>query len=252
MTKAHQAIYSRLFAHFLWWAHFEATVPIKLWLSLLQRPCSNCDFKIEGIKGIVGRVGKLASCRNPCCHVSRCVPFSYQRLFLWDLERLWLLSEENKKQKNKKQTNTQFNTDKTLLWTTCTFSILRNNNLTQLFPMLMHSWKYIPDATAGRSDFKSACLINISLLGRSLLAADFVVDGDTDLLIKTQNLSCHCVSRRHPTPNQQPRIIAGNRLIFQNHSYCSTDVADNVAGWTVQFRDVFSSPPSGQWEYSGY
>lgn len=131
MTKAHQAIYSRLFAHFLWWAHFEAAVPIKLWLSLLQRPCSNCDFKIEGIKGIVGRVGKLASCRNPCCHVSRCVPFNYQRLFLWDLERLWLFSEENKKQKNKKQTNTQFNTDKTLFWTTCTFSMLRNNK-TQL------------------------------------------------------------------------------------------------------------------------
>lgn len=83
--------------------------------------------------------------------------------------------------------------------------------------MLMHSWNYIPDATAGRSDFKSASLINISLLGRSLFAADFVVDGDTDLLIKTQNLSCHCVSRRRPTPNQQPRIIAGNRLIFQNH-----------------------------------
>lgn len=59
MTKAHQAIYSRLFAHFLWWAHFEATVPIKLRLSLLQRPCSNCGFQIEGIKGTVRHVWQI-------------------------------------------------------------------------------------------------------------------------------------------------------------------------------------------------
>lgn len=56
----------------------------------------------------------------------------------------------------------------------------------QLFPALMHSWNSIPDTTAGRNDFRSSCQVNISFLGRSLVTADFVVDGVCHSAIRSQ------------------------------------------------------------------